>query len=97
MPSPRPEPHCYGSKPSRSTLFARSKRRCRAAHARPTVASAAGRTDFLDVLDAQRSVLAIEERLVLAREAELVQTINLFAALGGGWSPPVERTTADAR
>ncbi|NRA56820.1 MAG: efflux transporter outer membrane subunit [Phycisphaerales bacterium] len=58
---------------------------------------AAGRTDFLDVLDAQRSVLSIEERLVLAREAELVQTIDLFTALGGGWSPPVGTTTANAR
>lgn len=57
---------------------------------------AAGRTDFLDVLDAQRSVLAIEERLVLAREAELVQTIDLFTALGGGWSPPEGRTAAHA-
>mgnify|MGYP001025855879 CR=1 FL=1 len=56
---------------------------------------AAGRTDFLDVLDAQRAVLSIEERLVLAREAELVQTIDLFTALGGGWSPPGKTLASD--
>jgi len=47
----------------------------------------AGRTSFLEVLDAQRTLLAAETlRIVAARDAKLA--IVAFAkALGGGWSP----------
>jgi multidrug efflux system outer membrane protein len=47
----------------------------------------AGRTSFLEVIDAQRTLLAAETlRIAAARDAKL--SIAAFArALGGGWSP----------
>ena len=47
----------------------------------------AGRTSFLEVLDAQRTLLVAEtERIAAAREARL-SIVNFAKALGGGWSP----------
>lgn len=53
-----------------------------------TALYAAGRTDFINVLDAQVELLGIENDLVLARREALTQSVDLFAALGGGWTPP---------
>ncbi|MBL8901588.1 MAG: efflux transporter outer membrane subunit [Planctomycetes bacterium] len=47
---------------------------------------ASGRSDFLDVLEAQARRLSIDEQLAAARRSELEQSVALFAALGGGWS-----------
>jgi multidrug efflux system outer membrane protein len=47
----------------------------------------AGRTSYLEVLDAQRALLAAETlRLAAAREARL-SIVGFAKALGGGWSP----------
>jgi len=47
----------------------------------------AGRTSFLEVLDAQRSLLAAETlRIAAARDAKL-STVDFARALGGGWNP----------
>ena len=47
----------------------------------------AGRTSFLEVLDAQRTLLIAEtERIAAARDARL-SIVNFAKALGGGWSP----------
>jgi multidrug efflux system outer membrane protein len=47
----------------------------------------AGRTSFLEVLDAQRSLLAAQTlRIVAARDAKLA-LVGFAKALGGGWSP----------
>ncbi len=47
----------------------------------------AGRTSFLEVIDAQRSLLAAETlRVAAARDARL-STVDFAKALGGGWSP----------
>jgi outer membrane protein TolC len=46
---------------------------------------AAGRTDFLNVLAAQRSLLDSMESLAMSDRAVVDQSIALYKALGGGW------------
>ena len=47
----------------------------------------AGRSDFQNVLDAQRNQFAFEDGAVDARGAVTLQWIALYKALGGGWNP----------
>lgn len=55
----------------------------------------AGQVDLLTVLDAQRTLLAVEEQVVSTHADELSAHVQLYKALGGGWSPvPVPATTA---
>ncbi|MCA8950023.1 MAG: efflux transporter outer membrane subunit [Planctomycetes bacterium] len=44
-----------------------------------------GRRDLLQVLDAERALVQIEDELLVARQAAFVQTIALYRALGGGF------------
>ena len=53
----------------------------------------AGSTGFLDVLDAQRSLLSAEEALIQSRVALATRFIALNKALGGGWLRPVDVST----
>lgn len=46
----------------------------------------AGLGDFLGVLDAQRNVLELDRAMAEARTAAMVQSVQLFKALAGGWS-----------
>jgi len=46
-----------------------------------------GRTDFLNVLSAQQSLLATEDALAQSDAALATDLIALFKALGGGWQP----------
>ena len=47
----------------------------------------AGRTSFLEVIDAQRTLLAAETlRIAAARDAK-ISTVDFAKALGGGWNP----------
>ncbi len=46
-----------------------------------------GVVNYLDVLDAQRTVLTAETQLVLTERARLTEMVSLFKALGGGWEP----------
>jgi multidrug efflux system outer membrane protein len=60
-----------------------------------------GVADYLEVLDAQRVLFAAETDLARSRQNELVASVQLYRALGGGWSDEelaklVERP-ADAR
>lgn len=48
----------------------------------------AGVTDFLAVLDAEREVLGTRDQLAQARVGTAVALVNVYRALGGGWSPP---------
>lgn len=48
---------------------------------------ASGLTDFLAVLDAQRTLLSLEEQLAGGTGALANAQIQLYKALGGGWSP----------
>ncbi|AWM35442.1 efflux transporter outer membrane subunit [Hymenobacter nivis] len=45
----------------------------------------AGYATYLEVITAQRSVLEAELSLADARQAQLLQSVNLYRALGGGW------------
>jgi outer membrane protein TolC len=45
----------------------------------------AGRTDFLNVLDAQRSLYVSEDALVRSTRSVASGLIALYKALGGGW------------
>lgn len=49
---------------------------------------AAGRSGFLPVLDADRSLLAIEQTVAAQQTQVATDQIELFLALGGGWPPP---------
>ncbi|MCX8495043.1 MAG: efflux transporter outer membrane subunit [Akkermansiaceae bacterium] len=46
----------------------------------------AGVTDILTVLDAQRSLLGLEDSLFSTRASRAIAYIRLYKALGGGWS-----------
>lgn len=45
-----------------------------------------GQTDFLSVLDAQRSLFLTEETLALSTSALATDLVALYKAIGGGWS-----------
>lgn len=46
-----------------------------------------GRASYLDVLTAQRNLFTAELSLADTRRAQLTSTVQLYKALGGGWSP----------
>ncbi len=46
----------------------------------------AGETDILTVLDSQRALLGLEDSLFNVRAARTIAYIQLYKALGGGWS-----------
>ena len=46
-----------------------------------------GRANYLDVLTAQRNLFDAELALARTRRAQLVSVVQLYKALGGGWSP----------
>lgn len=47
----------------------------------------AGYSGYLEVLDAQRTANAAELALLQNRQAQLIYSVDLMKALGGGWSP----------
>ena len=49
-------------------------------------ASAAGLRDFRDVLDAQRSLLSLQDTLATSVATVSSELVRLYNALGGGWS-----------
>jgi multidrug efflux system outer membrane protein len=59
------------------------------------VRHAEGAADFLDVLDAERTLLDSEDRLALAEAEARTRLIAVYTALGAGWDPadpaPVRR------
>ena len=46
-----------------------------------------GIADYQNVLDAQRSLLSLQEAYTMSRGQELTYMIQLFKAMGGGWAP----------
>jgi outer membrane protein TolC len=46
----------------------------------------AGASDFLTVLDAERSVLAARDALVQAQAGTVGSLVGVYRALGGGWA-----------
>ncbi len=46
----------------------------------------AGESDFLTVLDAQRSLLTIQDQLAVSNAQVTTNVVSLYKALGGGWT-----------
>jgi NodT family efflux transporter outer membrane factor (OMF) lipoprotein len=55
-----------------------------------------GLVNYLDVLDAQRTMLAAETQLAQTERARLTDMVSLYKALGGGWQPPPSTTSIPA-
>ena len=47
-----------------------------------------GYSPFLDVLDAERTLFSAELAYADARRAHLSAAVDLYRALGGGWTSP---------
>jgi len=56
---------------------------------------AAGRSSYLDLLDAQRNLATIERNAVQLRGNRAVTTVALIRALGGGWGEPEQKVAAN--
>ncbi len=46
----------------------------------------AGISDFIDVLDAERSLQQLQDQLAVSKGRVIIELIKLYKALGGGWS-----------
>lgn len=57
---------------------------------------AAGLVDFQTVLNSQRSLLSVEDSLKTSEAAVATALIQLYKALGGGWSPDAGPATRSA-
>jgi multidrug efflux system outer membrane protein len=57
----------------------------------------AGRSSYLDLLDAQRNLAAVERSAVQLRGNRAVTTVALVRALGGAWDAPAASENAQAR
>jgi outer membrane protein TolC len=57
----------------------------------------AGLVDFFQVLEAEKSRVAAEEDLLVARQNALAEVVRLYRSLGGGWQvmDSVESETRD--
>ncbi|WP_424859573.1 TolC family protein [Tepidimonas sp. HKU77] len=56
----------------------------------------AGLIDYRTLLDAQRTLLAVQGELAAARTAWATDHVRLIKALGGGWAPPADGTALSA-
>ena len=54
----------------------------------------AGRSSYLDLLDAQRNLAAVERSAVQLRGNQALTAVALIRALGGGWDAPVPDAAA---
>ncbi len=57
----------------------------------------AGRSSYLELLDAQRNLATVERTAVQLRGERALTTVGLIRALGGGWDVPVRSDTAQAK
>ena len=55
-----------------------------------------GIASYLDLLDAQRSLFAVEQALAQTQLAQRANEVQLYKALGGGWSEPPADAAAGA-
>lgn len=51
-----------------------------------------GRASYFEVLEAQQQLFPVEDQLAQTRRDQLVATVNLYKALGGGWQGPATAT-----
>ncbi|MDR2991336.1 MAG: efflux transporter outer membrane subunit [Burkholderiaceae bacterium] len=55
-----------------------------------------GAASYLDLLDAQRELFAVEQSVAQVRLQQRVNEVALYKALGGGWSPADEQAAEQA-
>ena len=55
-----------------------------------------GVASYLDALDAQRSLFAVQQAVVQTRLAQLQSQVTLYKTLGGGWKEPGNAVAATA-
>ena len=60
---------------------------------RPHPLHTRGATDFLQVLEAQKTLNANRDALAQAEATRTIQVVALFKALGGGWDAPAQLAT----
>lgn len=56
-----------------------------------------GLANYLDVLVARRNLFEAELAMTGSRRLHLVSVVQLYKALGGGWSPDMDRVKADVK
>jgi multidrug efflux system outer membrane protein len=56
-----------------------------------------GAVNYLDVLDAEQSLSQSEDQLAASDQAVALDLIALYKALGGGWDPSADSSTASSR
>jgi multidrug efflux system outer membrane protein len=56
-----------------------------------------GVANYLDVLIAQRNLFEAELALAATHRLHLVSVVQLYKALGGGWSPETDRSKGDSK
>lgn len=54
-----------------------------------------GVTSYLEVLESERSLFRTELSVSSVRRAQLVAVVDLYKALGGGWTPPTVEAEAE--
>jgi outer membrane protein TolC len=55
----------------------------------------AGLVDFNNVLDAERSLLALEDELAQSNGATVSNLVRLYKAFGGGWTKQADEEETD--
>ncbi len=56
-----------------------------------------GLETFLNVLDAQRTLLSAQQQLATSTMTEASNLVQLYTALGGGWEPSFPGGSADGK
>jgi multidrug efflux system outer membrane protein len=54
----------------------------------------AGRSSYFEVLEAEQELFPAQDLLAQTQEAQLIATVNLYKALGGGWTLAPEQWSA---
>jgi NodT family efflux transporter outer membrane factor (OMF) lipoprotein len=79
----------FGREQERRGALAASEVAARRSVALATERYRGGLVDFLDVLEAERSLLAVQDSLATSDQRLGQQLVQLYRALGGGWAPEV--------
>jgi outer membrane protein TolC len=77
----------YAEERARRQALAEAARAARQAAALADERYRSGLVDFLVVLDAQRSLLSLEDQLAISSGTVTANVVRLYKALGGGWTP----------
>lgn len=84
----------YAEEQARRAALVAATAAARQAAALSDASYRAGLVDFQVVLESQRSLLTVEDQLVVSSGAVTSNLVRLYKAVGGGWTPPA---TAGAR